>query len=203
MRLSRSRVTLSRHPCSISFINDQLNGSKSIMRRALGLILAASLATAAHADPLADLAAAQKATIDAWSKVPFSQQNVTFVSESSNAYGVYKARGSDVFKTGEPIITYVEPIGYGWKQLPGGLYEMHLMADLEIVDTSGEVLWSKQSYMDTRLVSHKQNMEFNFDMTLTLDGLSAGKYKLHYTLHDMTSGKTSSFDEDFELASGD
>ncbi len=173
------------------------------MRRALGLILAACLATAAHADPLADLAAAQKATIEAWGKVPFSQQNVTFISEASSGYGVYKARSSNVFKPGEPIITYGEPVGYGWKQLSDGLYEMHLMADLDIVDTSGEVLWSKRGYMDTHLVSHKQNMEFKFDMTLTLDGLSAGKYKLHYTLHDMTSGKASSFDEDFELASGD
>ena len=68
------------------------------MRRALGLILAACLATAAHADPLADLAAAQKATIEAWGKVPFSQQNVTFISEASSGYGVYKARSSNVFK---------------------------------------------------------------------------------------------------------
>ncbi|MGG6896819.1 MULTISPECIES: hypothetical protein [Rhizobium] len=172
------------------------------MRRALGLILAASLATAAHADPLADLAAAQKATVEAWSKVPFSQQNVVFVSQTSDGYGVYKERDSKVFKPGEPIITYGEPIGYGWKQLPGNLYEMHLIADLDIVDAGGEVLWGKQGYMDTRLQSHKQNMEFKFDMTLTVDGLSAGKYKLHYTLHDMTSGKTSSFDEDFEIASG-
>lgn len=171
------------------------------MRQVLALIFAISFVAAAHADPLADLAVAQKAVIEAWTKVPFSQQNVTFVTEPSTGYGVYKKRDSNVFKPGEPLLSYAEPIGYGWKQLPDNRYELHLVADLDIIDASGEVVWSKKGFLDSTLQSYKQNLEFKLDMTLNVDGAPAGKYKLHYKLYDMTSGKTSSFDQDFEIAS--
>ena len=171
------------------------------MRQVLALIFAISFVAAAHADPLADLAVAQTAVIEAWTKVPFSQQNVTFVTEPSTGYGVYKKRDSNVFKPGEPLLSYAEPIGYGWKQLADNRYELHLVADLAIIDASGEVVWSKKGFLDSTLQSYKQNMEFKLDMTLNVDGAPAGKYKLRYTLYDMTSGKTSSFDQDFEIAS--
>ena len=171
------------------------------MRQVLAFLFAISFTATAHADPLADLATAQKAVIEAWIKVPFSQQDVTFVTEPSTGYGVYKKRDSNVFKPGEPIFSYAEPIGYGWKQLPNNRYELHLVADLDIIDASGEVVWSKKGFLDSTLQSYKQNLEFKLDMTLNVNGAPAGKYKLHYKLYDMASGKTSSFDQDFEIAS--
>lgn len=171
------------------------------MRQVLVLMFALSCAAIAHADPLADLTVAQKAVIEAWSKVPFSQQNVTFVTEPSTGYGVYEKRDSNVFKPGEPLLSYAEPIGYGWKQLPDNRYELHLVADLAIIDASGEVVWSKKGFLDSTLQSYRQNLEFKLDMSLNVDGAPAGKYKLRYTLYDMSSGKTSSFDQDFEIAS--
>lgn len=171
------------------------------MKQVLALIFAMSFVAIAHADPLADLAVAQKAVIEAWAKVPFSQQNVTFITEPSAGYGVYKKRDSNVFKPGEPLLTYAEPIGYGWKQLPDNRYELHLVADIEIIDAGGEAVWGKKGFLDSTLQSYQQNLEFKLDMTLNVDGAPPGKYKLRYTLHDVASGKASSFDQDFEIAS--
>ena len=172
------------------------------MRLAIVLPLLFCLAGVAQADPLEDLAKAQQDTLDAWVKTPLTEQIVTFIKVPSPGYGIYEKRENNVFKQGELMITYVEPIGYGWKELPGEMYEVSFVVDLLLKDDNGSVLVDKKAFSAIAFQTHNANMELKLDLTLTPNGLPAGKYVLAYTIHDISADQTSSFEEPFEVASG-
>lgn len=167
---------------------------------ALAFALVLGLSHAALADPVDDLVKAQQAAYDAWGNVPLTEQKVIFVSEPSAGYGMYKERENAVFKAGEPLITYVEPIGYGWKELPGDMYEMNFVVDFSLATKDGKVIAGQKAFSKNVLQSHVANTEFKLELTLNLDGAPAGNYTVTYTIHDMSGNQTSSFDQEFEIA---
>ncbi|MGF9563676.1 hypothetical protein [Neorhizobium sp. JUb45] len=158
------------------------------------------LATAAHADALENLTKAETKMYEAWAKVPFSERIVTFVAQKSGGYGIYQEKQGTVFKQGEPVITYVEPIGFGWKELPGEMYETNFVADLVLKDDKGAVVTDQKGFVKNVLQSHNAITEFSMDFTLTLDGAPAGNYVVTYTINDISSGEKFSFDQDFSIA---
>jgi hypothetical protein len=173
-----------------------------MMRFVLCLAAALSLSHAAYAGPLEDLTKAEQKTYDAWQSLPLTERTITFIAEPSTGYGLYKEKGSNVFKPGEKIITYVEPIGYGWKDIAGDLYELNFVTDLTLTAENGDVVTDQKGFSKTVFQSHNQNMEFSMDFTLTLDGVPAGKYTLEYTIHDMSGKQVSTFDQEVEIAKG-
>lgn len=170
------------------------------MRSIYALALVMGLSHAAMADPLEDLVKAQQATYDAWGNVSLTEQKVLFVSEPSAGYGMYKERENAVFKPGEPLITYVEPIGYGWKELPGDMYEMNFVVDFSLATKDGEVITGQKAFSKSVLQSHVANTEFKLELTLNLNNAPAGNYVVTYTIHDMSENQSSTFDQSFEIA---
>ena len=94
---------------------------------ALCLTAALCLSQAAYAGPTEDLTKAEQKTYDAWQALPLTERTITFITEPSTGYGMYKEKGSKVFKAGEKIITYVEPIGYGWKDIAITLWKWRII----------------------------------------------------------------------------
>jgi hypothetical protein len=45
---------------------------------------------------------------------------VFFFSANPDSYGAYDERKSNIFKIGDKIIAYVEPVGYTWAANPDG-----------------------------------------------------------------------------------
>ena len=175
------------------------------MRAVLAALTVLSLSftpmvTAAHADALENLTKAEEKMYEAWAKAPFSERIVTFVSQKSNGYGIYQEKQGTVFKPGEPIITYVEPIGYGWKELPGEMFETNFVGDLLLKDDKGVVVTDQKGFVKNVLQSHNAITEFSMDFTLTLTGIPAGNYVLTYTINDLSSGEKFSFNQDFSIA---
>jgi hypothetical protein len=170
------------------------------MRFLIGFALVLCVSQSAFAGPAEDLASAQQQVFDAWQNMPLTQRKVLFLTAPSTGYGLYNQKDSNVFKPDEKIFTYVEPIGYGWKHVEGGLFEMNFIADLTIKSATGDVLLEKKAFATNMLQSHEQNMEFTMDYTLTLTGVPAGKYTLEYTLHDMSSKQDSTFDQDIQIS---
>ncbi|TWF54643.1 hypothetical protein [Neorhizobium alkalisoli] len=170
------------------------------MRAALVLAMVLSLTGLAKADPLDDLNDAEDKTYQAWQNVPLTERKIAFITESSRGYGLYVEKQDNVFRKGEKLITYVEPIGYGWKNLPGRKFETNFVVDMAIKDNKGEVIADQKGFMKNVMQSHNASMEFSMDFTLTLTGMPAGKYLLTYTIHDISSGQDSSFDQDFSIA---
>jgi hypothetical protein len=172
------------------------------MRIALAVltVLSLSLSQAAHSAPIDALTKAEERTYEAWGKLGLTERLVTFVTAPSTGYGIYQEKQSSIFKQGEKVITYVEPIGYGWKELPHDMYELNFVSDLKIKAANGDVILDKKAFSTNVLQSHNANMEFSMDFTLTLTGAPAGKYTLTYTIHDMSGDQTSTFDQDFTIA---
>ncbi len=63
-----------------------------------------------------------------------------FVTRKADLLGDYEQRPSNVFAIGEPLFTYLEPVGYGWKTLDSGLFGFGVTTDFEILTRDDEVL---------------------------------------------------------------
>lgn len=169
------------------------------MRTLITAFALVALSHAAHADPLEALNKAEVKAYEAWGKLPLTERVVTFITGPSQGYGMYQDKQSSIFKVGEKIITYVEPIGYGWKELPGDMYEMNFVSDLLFKTEAGEVVTDQKGFAKNILQSHNANTEFSMDFTLTLTGVPAGKYQLQYTIHDMSGDQTSVVEQDVTI----
>jgi hypothetical protein len=158
------------------------------------------LAASAHADPLDTLLKAETKAYEAWGKLPLTERKVIFVTAPAAGYGMYEERTSTVFKQDEKIVTYVEPIGYGWKTLPNGMFEMNFTVDILIKDSEGTPVVEKKDFLKNVLQSHNAAMEMQLSFTLSLSGAPAGDYTLTYTIHDHSADQESSFDQTLTLA---
>lgn len=160
------------------------------------------LSQTAYAGPMDELTDAEQKTYDAWQKLPLTERTIVFITAPSSGFGMYSEKTSHVFKPGEKIITYVEPIGYGWNELPGGIFELNFVSDVALTAENGDIVTNQKAFSKNVLQSHNANMEFSMDFTLTLSGVPAGKYTLEYTIHDMSGKQVSTFDQEIEIAAG-
>jgi hypothetical protein len=132
-------------------------------------------------------------------RVPLSFRKTVFVAETPIAFGVYKPRTDNVFKSGEPLIAYAEPVGMGWTAQDGALFRSLLTADFEIRSPDGRILAGKRDFGRFEFVSHEENKEIRTDVTVNLTGATAGKYVLGVTYHDAVTGRSANFDLPFEI----
>jgi hypothetical protein len=115
----------------------------------------------------------------------------TFVVPGSvNGYGIYQSHNSSIFKPGEKIVLYMEPIGYSYK-LIGSLFLMNFTGDVLISDKAGHVLTGFQNLPLSTLISHYKNKELTLTVSLTqTKPFPPGEYVLKYTIHDLPSGNS-------------
>jgi len=154
---------------------------------------------AGAAPTLADLETAENAIANLWSQLPYTARHVMFVSHKAELYGGYEQRPSNVFIQGEKLLTYLEPVGYGWKPLDAGMFTFGVTTDFEILTPSGKVLAGQRAFQKVDLASHYKNREFFVSLTLTIDGIEPGDYVLAYTLHDNVSGKSTRVEQPFTI----
>ncbi len=183
------------------------------------VLLASALAAAAPpatAGPLAD--AAQKAeeqaaagdTVGAHDTIrnafgsfaatlPFSIGKVIFVSAPPAGYGMYDQRPAASFKPGEPIISYVEPVGLTWKTIEGDRLEAHFTVDLELLDAKGTVLAEQKAFGSFDFRGSVRNQEVFARLTLNLTEPPAGEYVLRYRFRDAASGAVALSEQPFSI----
>ncbi|WP_298962605.1 hypothetical protein [uncultured Methylobacterium sp.] len=159
-------------------------------------------APAAKAPTLADLAAAEQAVVDVWTRLPFAARRAMFVREKAEVFGGYDARPTSVFTQGETLLSYIEPVGYGWKPVGSDTVEFGITADFEILDRAGKVLGGQKGLLNSRLVSHAKNREFFINLSMSLDGAPPGDYVLAYILTDAATGRTTRVEQPFTLRAG-
>lgn len=153
----------------------------------------------AKADPLDDWKKAEAQAEDAWRKLPMSTRNATFISESPTGYGIYKIRETNVFKPEDELITYVEPLGYDWKPLPDGLVNMGFDSDFTIRNEQGKIVAHQPNFAQSIVQNHHRAREFYIEFTLSISEMPIGSYTLTYTIRDIASDKSTSFDQSFEI----
>ena len=182
---------------------------------ALALLAGASFAVAASAEELTDLAkqaesevkdgknldayeTTRKATLKVWNSGPLLFRKALFVSGRPGGFGVYDPRPDNVFKPGEKLVIYVEPVGFTW-QPKDGLNHAQLVVDLALKDGEGNVVAQQQGFGNFSFDSREQNMETMTAVTIDFGDAPAGKYTAELTFHDTVGDKSASFELPFEI----
>ena len=185
-----------------------------------GYIVAAAMTLApalpATAGPIADKAAQAEALLDkgdaagaldllgeataiAWQAAPLIIRKALFVEESSG-YGIYVERPTPaIYKPGEKIRAYVEPLGFGYGRNAVGGKEIGFDVDFRLIDPDGKELFSRDNFVEVGSPVRYDNREFNLSIAVDLSGLPQGDYIAHFLLRDQNSDKSAGFELPFSV----
>ncbi|WP_258052158.1 hypothetical protein [Mesorhizobium sp. INR15] len=72
-----------------------------------------------------------------WKAMPLGVMNVRQV-DSATGFGIYSERANHVYKPGEQVALYMEPVGYGYGSDGLGNSSIALSVDLTVLSESGE-----------------------------------------------------------------
>ncbi|MBV8776596.1 MAG: hypothetical protein JO032_14315 [Alphaproteobacteria bacterium] len=170
------------------------------MRRFVIVLGLLGMMPVAAAQTLGDIDRREAAVIEAWAATPLTVRKAFFVAQHPDGFGQYLERPSNVFKPGEKLVAYAEPVGYGWKDSGKNDYEFGFAVDFLVKSTDGKVLTGQENFAHLSEKSHARNREFMVVLTLNVEGAPAGDYVLEYKLHDIASTKETSFDLPFKIA---
>ncbi len=131
-------------------------------------------------------------------KSPLALRKVQFIAEPPKGFGIYKQRANSVFRPGEPLIVYAEPVGMGWR-LEDGLNNALLATDFEIRTPDGQVLGGQKEFGRFSFASHEQNQEIMTHLTIRLSGIPAGAYVFGATYRDEVGRKSASLELPFQI----
>ena len=141
--------------------------------------------------PVKDFDAARHQYFIAWNHTAFHSTFDTFIENGSDrGYGVYLTHPS-LFRPGETITLYVEPVGYGFKQVVdeqgNTLNQINFTANISIAGSNGTQLVSTKDIPIGLINSHNKNLE----TFITVDvrqhtQFPLGDYKITYNIKDGT-----------------
>jgi|HubBroStandDraft_6_1064221.scaffolds.fasta_scaffold325576_2 hypothetical protein len=176
-------------------------GVKPMMRAMLAVLGILLGVAAVSAQSLQEIDRRYAAVLEAWEKTPLTVRRALFVSDHPHGFGLYQERASNVFKPGEALVTYAEPVGYGAKDAGNGLLEFGFAVDFLIKSPDGQILTGQQDFARLAQQSHVRNLEFMLLLTLNVTGAPSGDYVVEYKLRDISGDKTTSFELPFKIAS--
>ncbi|MEP0826131.1 MAG: cupredoxin domain-containing protein [Nitrososphaera sp.] len=150
---------------------------------------------------------ARQAYLLAWNNTAFNATFNTFIEPGTAlGYGVFEEHESDnVFAPGEPIILYVEIVGFAHEPVLSEqgetLYHMAMTADYIISDDQGNELQRIPDVPAGDITSHRMNTELFFELTLTQESpFPEGDYVITYIIEDSVSGDTFEISKAVQIA---
>ena len=164
----------------------------------LGVLLWIS---AVEAQSLQEIDRRYAALLEAWEKTPLTVRRALFVADHPHGFGLYQERASNIFKPGETLVAYAEPVGFGAKDAGNGLVEFGFAVDFLIKSPDGQILTGQQDFARLTQQSHVRNLEFMLVLTLNVTGAPPGDYVVEYKLRDVSGEKSTSFELPFKIAS--
>ena len=181
----------------------------------LALVVNTSIGSAVRAQSVQDLAKSaaadaksgknleayntiRNAALKIWESGPLLFREARFVKSSPTGYGIYDPRPNSVFKPGEKLFIYVEPVGFTWKE-QNGLNHAELVSDLVLKDSDGSVLGEQAGFGTFTFDSRDQNMEVMTALTIDFTEAPAGKYVAELKFTDKLGKKSASFELPFEI----
>jgi hypothetical protein len=165
---------------------------------ALAILLASS--GAGYAQSLEEVDKREAAVLEAWNAAPLAVRRAIFVEGHPEGFGQYVERATSTFKKGEKLVTYAEPVGYGWKDVGNGMLEFGFKADFVIKSPDGKVIGGQEDFANLSQRSHARNREFMVILTLNLTNAPAGDYLVEYKLRDIADAKSAIFSQPFKIA---
>lgn len=140
-----------------------------------------------------------------------------FIAEGTDGgYGVYREHvPANVFRPGETIVPYVEPVGFGHLPITDTSVEntsnteatsrtwylMSMTADIYGTDSSGTQVFAIEDIaVASNLISHRQITEIPMTLTLTQEEpFPIGDYILTYVVHDDVTGQSFQIDRQITI----
>lgn len=144
---------------------------------------------AAAGDFLPAIALLDEAAERLWSDSPLVFRRVIWVAEPPLGFGAYSPRESNEFASGDEMIIYAEPVGFGWDK-SGDIWRTGIVTDLTVKDAGGEVLFEQEDFQKLEIASRVRNREFMATFTYTFSGIPPGEYSVETTLRDTVTGKS-------------
>jgi hypothetical protein len=139
--------------------------------------------------PLEALELLDKTRLTVWDACPLTAVKSLLVTKKAAGFGIYEERPNNRYKSGAPVLLYVQPIGYKHNK-KGNVYEFGLTADFTFLNADGDVLAGKRGFGNWVMTSHERNTEFFMNLTYTLSGVKPGNYVIETVLNDKFSDKT-------------
>jgi hypothetical protein len=152
--------------------------------------------TTASANNTAVFESAKQEYLLAWNQTRFASSFDTFIEPNTDmGYGIYTTHRGDVFRPGDMITFYVEPVGFSHQPVLDEFgdthYQINLTASVTIEDQSGSVLATIEDFPPFLAVSHQKNTEMYLTVTVTQQQpFPDGMYKLTYTVTDSGTGES-------------
>ncbi|WP_244477671.1 MULTISPECIES: hypothetical protein [unclassified Rhizobium] len=189
-----------------------------LKRLCLAAALAGFLPTIASAGPLQEAAAKaeslaaagdtvgaydvlRSAVSDFSAGLPFSIGKAVFVKGDPAGYAMYDTKDTSIFKPGETLVSYVEPIGLSWvPSTTQGKIQTHFTVDFDILNKQGEVLASQKGFGNFTFTGYFRNQEIYATLSIDVTGAPAGDYILRFHFNDANSKKTASVEQAFTVS---
>ena len=172
-----------------------------MMRVILAVLVVLPGISMVEAQSLQEIDRRYAALVEAWEKTPLTVRRALFVADHPHGFGLYQERASNVFKPGEALVAYAEPVGFGAKDAGSGLVEFGFAVDFLIKSPDGQILTGQQDFARLTQQSHVRNLEFMLVLTLNVTGAPPGDYVVEYKLRDVSGDKSTSFELPFKIAS--
>jgi hypothetical protein len=154
------------------------------------MLASLALASPATAQTLQDIERREADLLAAWEKTPLTMRTATFVTEKAPLYGTFTPRPSSSFKQGEPILAYLEPVGYGWKA-QGDEVVLGMTLDVVLKTRDGKILGGQEKFLNYQQASRRRMRELMLNVSLNLGNTPAGDYVVEFVAEDLT-GKSGS-----------
>jgi hypothetical protein len=165
-----------------------------------GAIIAACSLTPAFAQTVHEIDAKQQAVVEAWQQTPLSIRTALLVTAKAPMYGAYNERKTNQFRAGEPILMYMEPVGYTWKPVGDNEFQFGMSADFTVKSPNGTILGGQDGFFSVKLDSHARAQELMMNVTIHLNGIKPGDYVLTFLIHDINNpNRTTSVDQAFTI----
>lgn len=152
---------------------------------------AASLEQAAQnyeQNPQQSLQALRQAIAVLWTRLPLGVGQWRFLQEIPSQEGGHQVRADKPFAAGEPVILYLEPIGFTVRE-EDGLFNYHLAIDFNMVDAWGHVVGGRRQFSALRGPALTFPGHLPVVISYSLLGLTPGEYRIETTLRDMLQQK--------------
>jgi hypothetical protein len=139
--------------------------------------------------PLKAMGVIQKAMEEVWRHTPFQAGKAVLVKKKAAAFGMYEPRPDNVYKPGEIVFLYLEPIGFT-QQEKDGHYSMAMAADFIVQKEDGTIIGGKENFGKWELKSQHFITGFHLNLDYTLTNLQPGTYIIKTVLRDLPTSKT-------------
>jgi hypothetical protein len=151
-------------------------------------------------DPGSTLLGLRQALAAAWAKLPFTVLEVQLTAAMPSGFGQYITRVDNVYRPNEPLILYMEPVGYKVNFDPANsTYSYKLATDFNLIDSWGRVVSGRRDFGRFGEESRHFPDRIPLIFTYSLGGLPPGDYRVETTLRDLLGNQSHTIVTPFKI----